>query len=76
MKKHNAQPKQTYQARVIFTLHRPKPKPARKTLNLGFVRFAYTKMPTVFDRYGKVTHESHLIEITTRRNQAVLHLWP
>jgi len=77
MKKHHTQQKQIYPGRgVYFTLRRPEPKPARRSLNLGFVRFIYTKTPTIFDRYGKATHESRLIEIYTRRNQAILSLWP
>jgi len=77
MKKYNAHPNQIYpRGQVYFTLRRPQPKPARHCLNLGFVRFTYTKTPTVYNRYGKVTHESRLIEIHTRRNQATLSLWP
>ena len=83
MKKHNAHPNKIYPGRNVYVLPMPDSRKPR-TVSLGFwgrllwlfgVKLAYTVRPAKFDRFGRCTHESRLVEITTKHSTLMYSFW-
>jgi len=83
MKKQHTPPNQIWPGHNVYVLPLPDSREPR-TVSLGFwgallrlldVQLAYTIRPSKFDRYGRCTHESRLLEITTKHSTLLYSFW-
>ena len=83
MKKHNAHPNKIYPGHNVYVLPMPDSREPRiKTfgffgwlLRLFGITPAYIITPRKFDRFGRCTHESRLVEITTKHSILMYSFW-
>lgn len=50
-------------------------EPVVKSYQIGSFKLAYTITPRKFDCYGRCTHESRLIEISTKTSTFLWEFW-
>jgi len=83
MKKQHAHPNQIHPGYKVYVMPLPDSREPR-VLTFGFwgrllrlfdVQLAYTVRPSKFDRYGRCTHESRLLEITTKHSTLLYSFW-
>ena len=76
MKKYQPQPYEIYPRRGIYLMPLPDdPKPRTKSYHLGSFKLDYTVRPVRFDRFGRITHESRLLEISTKHSTLLYSFW-
>ena len=76
MKKQHTLPNQIYPGSYLYVLPLPDSRePNTKSFHLGSFKLAYTITPRKFDRYGRCTHESCLLEITTKHSTLMYSIW-
>ena len=76
MKKHNTPPYQIYPGGFVYVLPQPDSRePVVKSFQIGSFRLAYTITPRKFDHFGRCTHESRLLEISTKNGSLLLSRW-
>ena len=76
MKKYQPQPFEIYPRRGIYLMPLPDdPKPRVHSFHFGSLKLDYTILPTKFDRFGRITHESRLLEFSTKHSTLMFSFW-
>ena len=76
MKKQPTPPYQIYPGGYVYVLPRPDSRePVVKSHKIGSFRLSYTITPRKFDRFGRCTHESRLLEISTKTSTLMWEIW-
>ena len=76
MKKSNTHPNEIYPRQYVYIMPLPDSrKPRTKSFHLGSFKADYIITPRKFDRFGRCTHESRRLEITTKNGALLLSRW-
>ena len=83
MKKQHTLPNQIYPGRYVYVLPLPDSREPRiltfglwgRLLRLFGIQLAYIVRPSKFDRFGRCTHESRLLEVTTKHSTLLYSFW-
>ena len=76
MKKHHKHPNEIYPRQYVYLMPLPEThEPRTKSFHLGSFKVDYIITPRKFDRYGRVTHESRRLEISTKNGSLLFSRW-